>query len=57
MVGQDALLCVSYLWGKKIKDHRSSLADLFEDASWFAKVRFIQKNSTLFEVLFQVMFL
>ena len=58
MVGQNALLCVSYLWGKKkIKDHRLSLADLFEDAYWFAKVRLTQKNITLFKVLFQVMFL
>ena len=29
---------------KKIKEHRSSLADLFADAYWLAKVRLKQKN-------------
>lgn len=45
MVGQNVLLCVSYLEEKKkIKDLRLSLADLFEDADLFAKLRIIQTD-------------
>lgn len=48
MVGQNVLVRISDSWGKKIKAHRSSLADLFEDAYWLAKVRLIQKNIIYF---------